>query len=144
MEDPNQIDEIASAQKKDEKKKLAIERARDRLLRALGEDKIVKLQDQVAYILNHYPEARNSDKKLSIHLIETFYSKFVDAQRKISLESIHEIPKMYDMQRYRAKIQNDYGLFLADPNVRRNRRKLEEEASVSDRQKVKEFGQQSG
>jgi hypothetical protein len=128
MEDQDQIDEFASEQKKDEKKKLAIESARNRLLRALGEDKIVKLQDQVAYILNHYPEARNSDQKLSIHLIETFYSKFVDAQRKISLESLQEIPKLYDMQRYRAKIQNDYGLFLADPNVRRNRKKLEEEA----------------
>ncbi len=128
MEEQNQIVASDLSQEKNEKKRLAIERARDRLLSALSENKIVKLQDQVAYVLNHYPDTRNSDRQLSIRVVETFYSKFIDAHGKLSLDSLHEIPKFYDMQRYRAKIQNEYGLFQADPQVRRQRRKLEEEA----------------
>ena len=111
-----------------DKKKAKTKRDRQRLLDNIASGAVKKLQDQVAYVLSHFPETRNSDTKLGIQVVKSFYSQFVDAENKVSLAALQELPKFYDMQRYRAKIQNDYGLFLADPKIQAFRQKRSKEA----------------
>lgn len=111
-----------------DKKKQQVEKSKQRLLSRLAAGRIATLTDQVAHVLNHFPETRNSDKKLAIQVVRSFYPTFVDQQDRVSLNDLEELPKFYDMQRYRAKIQNDYGLFLADPDVQAFRKKLSKTA----------------
>jgi hypothetical protein len=86
-----------------------------------GEDKTLLLK--VAHTLNYYPAARDSDITLSIKLLHTFYPSYIQPDDTIRLENLYKIPKFYDMQRLRAKLQNSYGLFLASPEVAAFRKK---------------------
>ena len=109
----------------EEKVKLALQR--QKLLDRLAARKLESLKERVAYVLNHYPEARNSNITLSIRYYEVFHADEI-RDGWIRLESFYDLPKMYDMQRSRAMIQNDYGLFLATEEVRQRRMQLAEEA----------------
>lgn len=87
----------------------------------MGDDK--RLTTRVANILNRYPETRNSDITLQIKYWQVYNgltSNFVDLTRLFTLERLTSI------SRARAKIQNEYKLFVADTEVRRRRRTLEE------------------
>jgi hypothetical protein len=103
----------------------SVERLMSRLYRA--ETKTLK--DKVAHTLNLFPDARDSDITLANHLIRTFYSDYVDSKDRIALEDFSLLPKVYDMQRIRAKIQNDLGLFLASEPIRLARKRIGEEFS---------------
>ncbi|MBL8205375.1 MAG: DUF3800 domain-containing protein [Blastocatellia bacterium] len=122
------LNNVESESSSDDDNKAKTERGRQRVLSHLAAGKITNLPDQVAHILNHFPGTRNSDKKLAIQLIKLFYPGYIDQQGKVSIDALEELPKLYDMQRHRAKIQNDYGLFLADPDVHAFRKKLSQKA----------------
>jgi len=115
------------------RKKLTFEEAtrraakRQRLLNRLAAGNIETFTEKIAYILNHFPPTRNSDITLAIQYYQTFHPEHI-TDEQIHLDSFYELPKMYDMQRIRARIQNDYGLFLASEEVRRRRAHLAEEA----------------
>jgi hypothetical protein len=115
----NSEDKVESLEKDQERKKKA-----DALWKAvqMGDDK--HLTTRVANILNRYPETRNSDIALQIKYWQVYNgltSNFVDISKMFKLERLTSIV------RARAKIQNEYKLFLADTEVRRRRRTLEEE-----------------
>jgi hypothetical protein len=111
----------------DEQRKLALER--QKLLNRLTEGKMESLKEKVAFILNHYPDARDSNITLAIRFYQVFHPEEI-SNGWMRLESFYELPKMYDMQRERARIQNDYGLFLASENVRQRRMQLAEDARL--------------
>lgn len=50
----------------------AIEKGRGNLLRAMSAGKLDNLQERVAWILNHYPDSRDSDIAPQIKYWETF------------------------------------------------------------------------
>ncbi|RHW35048.1 DUF3800 domain-containing protein [Oceanobacillus profundus] len=105
-------------------KKAAKKRKADALWKAvqMGENK--HLTTRVANILNRYPETRNSDITLQIkywQVYDQLTSNFLDLTRLYKLERLTSI------SRARAKIQNEYKLFIADSEVRRKRRTLEED-----------------
>ena len=121
-----------------------------RLLAEIMRGKDSTLRQKVAHTLNHFPAARDSDITLTIRLLNTFYNDFVDEEGRIYLEDMYELPKFYDMQRHRAKIQNEYGMFKASAEVqafRKNHqyRKADEfAASRPDYNSVFVFSDESG
>jgi Protein of unknown function (DUF3800) len=117
--DEEEVEVSEENEKEAERKKKA-----DALWKAvqMGDDK--HLTTRVASILNRYPETRNSDITLQIkywQIYNNLTSNFVDLTRLYTLERLTSI------SRARAKIQNEYKLFLADTEVRRRRRTLEED-----------------
>jgi hypothetical protein len=109
----------------EQKQKLALQR--DKLISNLATGNFNSLKDRVAFILNHYPETRDSNITLAIRYYEVFHPEDVK-DGCMELESFYRLPKMYDMQRVRAIVQNDYGLFLASEPVRQRRMQLAEDA----------------
>lgn len=78
---------------------------------------------RVASILNRYPETRNSDIALQIKYWQVYQDLRGDV---ISLDKLFELERLTSIARCRAKIQNEYGLFLADEKYRKYRRDEEE------------------
>lgn len=83
-------------------------------------------KDKIAYILWRDSFSRNSDIYLSIQFYKKFYPEYVK-EDILKLDDLFKIPKMYDIQRTRAEIQNTEGLFPATDEVRKNRAKREAE-----------------
>ena len=69
-------------------------------------------KDKIAYILWRDSFSRNSDIYLSIQFYKKFYPEYVK-EDILKLDDLFKIPKMYDIQRTRAEIQNTEGLFPA-------------------------------
>lgn len=83
-------------------------------------------KDKIAYILWQDSSSRNSDIYLAIQFYKKFYPEYVK-DNILKLDDLFKIPKMYDIQRTRAEIQNSEGLFPATDEVRKNRAKREAE-----------------
>ncbi len=103
------------------KRPIAVDR-RERILSQILKGNTTTLPQKVAHILNQFPETRDSDKVLTIKLLQTFYPEFINEGR-IRLEDLNILPKSYDMARHRARFQNDCGLFLASPEIQLLRKK---------------------
>lgn len=78
---------------------------------------------KVASILNRFPETRNSDVALMIKFWEVFEGH---KGNFISINQLFRLERLTSIARTRAKIQNEYGLFLGDEKIRRHRQNLEE------------------
>lgn len=81
---------------------------------------------KIAYILWRYPHTRNSDITLAIAYYKLFHPELVENDC-ISFKNLYNLPKMYDIQRARAEIQNSENLFPADEAVSKMRLKLADE-----------------
>jgi hypothetical protein len=75
------------------------------------------LRDKVAWVLNHYPDARNSDITLQLRFWETFQPDIYTGG-PIAPEDLYRLTRLTSIARERARIQNQYKLFLASPEVR--------------------------
>lgn len=83
--------------------------------------------DKITYILWRYGYTRNSDIALSIEFYKQFHSEYIQDDDSIKLEDLYKVPKMYDIQRTRADIQNTQGLFPATEEVQQARLKRAKE-----------------
>ena len=102
-----------------------IEREKKDLLASLAGADFSKQKTKVAYILNLYPEARDSDITLTLKYWETFQSDIFNPLG-ILPKDLFRLERMHYLVRARAKIQNEYNLFTANSEVKRFRRKHEE------------------
>jgi hypothetical protein len=113
-----------------------IERERDALPRAVAASSTEDgLKVQVAYILNHYPDARDSDVTLANRLWQTFFPDDIEGEW-VRLKALYDLPRPQTITRTRAKIQNEYQLFMPSAQVadaRRNLRRDTSEAMVADK-----------
>jgi Protein of unknown function (DUF3800) len=110
--------------KDDTQEKLEAEKAA--IQSAVVSAKFDTIQERVAWILNHYPDTRNSDITLQLKYWERFEPDLY-AGGAIEPADMYKLTRLTSLQRARAKIQNSYGLFQASPDVRRRRGKLSEE-----------------
>lgn len=87
-------------------------------------EKIPRLyqKDRIAYILWKYPKTRESYIELALQVYKVFYPEYVK-NGYIMLNDFFVIPKMYDIQRAGAFIQNDERLFRPNINTRIKRKK---------------------
>ena len=99
-------------------------REHDRILKgALGGEFDI-LNQRIAWILNNYPEARDSDIKLQLR----YWSHFEDWDGgPIHPQELFNRARLTSLSRARAYLQNTHNLFLASPEIRKRRGKLSEE-----------------
>lgn len=107
-----------------QEKEKKIEEERTALLNRVVSGNIVDVKDRVAFILNSSNEARNSDNDLAWSYWETFEADILN--KGITRETMQELTKQNSLIRFRAKIQNEYKLFQADPVVRKYRGMLQD------------------
>ena len=101
-----------------------IEKERQEILDNVSSFTIETIRDKTAWILNHYPEARDSDITLQIKYWETFEGYDGGA---IDPADLYKRTHLTTLARARAKIQNEYKLFLATPKIQEKRGTLSEE-----------------
>lgn len=106
-----------------------LEAERDEVLAAVAAAKLDTLQERVAWILNHYPIARDSDVALQIHFWEEFEPDLA-AGDSILKSDLYHLTRLTSLTRARAKLQNTYKLFQASPAVRQAQGTLAEEERV--------------
>lgn len=95
-------------------------------VRAVASAKFDTIQERVAWVLNHFPDTRNSDIALQLKYWERFEPDLYDG-RAVEPKDMFKLTRLTSLQRTGAKIQNSYGLFQASPNVKRRRGKLSDE-----------------
>jgi hypothetical protein len=120
-ENQNAISNQSEVDKEAEKLE-KIERERKEILNSAVSGKIDNLKERVAYILNNYVPARNSDIKLAW----MYWNNFEGKGDIVTEEDMLQLTKISSLSRIRAKIQNEYKLFQANEKVRKFRGKLEE------------------
>lgn len=71
------------------------------------------LKNQVYHILSHFPEARNSDIRLTIELWKHYYQNYIIQNTSygqdnplIAIKDLFELPREDNIKRIRAQIQN--------------------------------------
>lgn len=132
-----------------EAKKVKLEKEKKELLASLAGGDFTAQKTKVAAILNLYPKARNSDVTLALKYWETFQPDVYN-ESGILPKDLFRLERFHYIVRARAKIQNEYGLFVADDEVRRHRRKREEEMhdqvlkDVTPRKVIKVFADETG
>lgn len=111
----------------DERKKAEKLAAQKReLLERLANANVINDGDRVAWILNRHPETRDSDVTLALQFWATFEPALF-GNGSIPAQNLYKLTPQTTLTRFRAKIQNDFNLFLATEKVRKRRGKLEEE-----------------
>ncbi|MDB0527607.1 DUF3800 domain-containing protein [Ralstonia solanacearum] len=107
-------------------KKLAkVEKEKAALLKSLAAGDFSTTRTRVAFILNLYKDTRNSDVTLAIKYWEQFQPELYSVHG-ILPQNLFKLERFHLIVRARAKIQNEYGLYLADDAIRRHRRRNEE------------------
>lgn len=135
------------AEQKTTRKKTTMDDS-DYFLFKVQSGKLDTLQEKVAWIMNHYPETRDSDVKLQLKFWETFENETYSSY--ITPEAYSNMTRLTSIARARAKIQNEYHLFLASEEVRRFRGTLSDEekeraiAQRADYPAYLVFGDESG
>lgn len=83
------------------------------------------LKNQVYHILSHFPEARNSDIRLTIELWKHYYPNYIIQNTSygqdnplVAIKDLFELPREDNIKRIRAQIQNVDREFLpTDINI---------------------------
>lgn len=102
------------------------EAEKQRVLFAISGNSPKRLLDRVAWILNHYTNARDSDISCQLHYWKTFQGDLYSGGN-ILQENYPKLERLNNITRARARVQNDLKMFIASPEVRKRRGKLEEE-----------------
>lgn len=111
-----------------------IKQEANRLLEDIDALNLRTVKQRVGYILNRYPEARDSDVTLALLYWRHFGN--LPSEAVISQSDLYTLERMTTLVRARAKIQNEYRLFQPTEGVRRRRLHLSErvkEEQVADR-----------
>lgn len=79
-----------------------------------------QIKEQVAYILEHYPNARNSDKLLQVLMLKKFYKVYYidDILKK-------PVPSLESIRRCRQKLQAE-GKYKSSKSIMQERQELEQ------------------
>ncbi|RYF19881.1 MAG: DUF3800 domain-containing protein [Flavobacteriales bacterium] len=103
-----------------------LEREGQELLNRILRGNIENIKDRVAFILNNSTDSRNSDIMLAWEYWKGFEPEILTGNT-VSMEQMLQLTKISSLSRIRAKIQNEYKLFLADEAVRHFRGMLDED-----------------
>lgn len=114
-------------QLKNAEKQLKISKEKALVEQAIASMNYSNKRDKVACILNLYPDSRDSDLTLTIRFWEVFQAEIYRKNSHISPHDLFKLERLTTIARIRAKIQNEYGLFLGSEATRAIRRKREDE-----------------
>jgi len=102
-----------------------IAKAKAKLLENLDSGNFKELITKVAHVLNIYPDTRNSDITLALKYWETYQYTIFNGEF-IGKKDLFKLERQVNITRARAKIQNEYKLFMAKDEIRYRRKKNEE------------------
>jgi hypothetical protein len=108
----------------EKEKKLELEK--EQILKSVVNSNMDTMLNKVAWILNHYPDARDSDITCQLKYWSTFEPE-ISGSGYISVEDLYKLTRLTSITRARARIQNTHRLFLANPEVQKRRGVLEDE-----------------
>ena len=103
-----------------------LEAEREELLEHVSACHVNTLRQRVAWILNNFPNTRDSDITLQLKYWETFESEYYNGYT-IMPDNLYSLTRLTSLTRERARIQNQYRLFVASQEVRQHRGTLEQE-----------------
>lgn len=103
-----------------------LECEKEELLARVGSSEISSMRHRVAWLLNRFPHTRNSDIALMIKYWEVF-DKDVFKGTYVAVKDLYKLTRLTSIARARARIQNQYRLFLADHEIQERRGTLEED-----------------
>ena len=115
----NGSDISGKKQKLSKEERLAKDKAN--FLEKLASGDTNHVQTRVAWILNRFPSARDSDVTLQVQYWRTFNRDLLSGPSTVTLENLYKLTRLTDIARARAKIQNEYHLFQASEGVRKRR-----------------------
>jgi len=107
------------------KKQAKVQKEKAALQKSLAAGDFSTTRTRVAFILNLYKDTRNSDVTLAIKYWEQFQPELYSVHG-ILPQNLFKLERFHLIVRARAKIQNEYGLYLAEDAIRRHRRRNEE------------------
>lgn len=107
---------------KDQRKLERAIRLESKISAGITDSKIVK----VGLILSHFPETRDSDIALQLRYWEEYQSDIYNGGA-IYPEDLFRLERLTSISRARAKIQNEYGLYLSKSEKVRRQRKQKED-----------------
>lgn len=88
-------------------------------IKGMGKVKITEVKKQVEYVLQQYPATRNSDKLLTVKVLQEFYKV-----KEIDDILNEKIPSLESIRRARQLLQHK-GLYLSDKKIQQEKNKLE-------------------
>jgi hypothetical protein len=103
-----------------------IAKEKEALLVRLSAGALDTIQEKVAYVLNRFPGARDSDITLQLRYWQTFEPERT-AGEFVRKKDLYELPRLTSLTRARARIQNTLNLFKASEEVQQRRGVLEEQ-----------------
>jgi hypothetical protein len=104
---------------------LQIAEKREALLKSVKACELNTIETRVAWLLNHFPNTRDSDLGLQIRYWQHFQSEHFDGGA-ISVLDYYRLAKLTTLTRARATIQNTLKLFQASDEVKRQRKQLQQ------------------
>ncbi|MFD2937707.1 DUF3800 domain-containing protein [Spirosoma flavum] len=119
-EEGEAVDELSS------RKQRQNEAGREQILASVGSNRPKTTKEKVAYVLNRSIEARNSDVDLAWEYWGEFESDRFNGH-SVTKDDLRSLTGLPSISRARAKIQNEYKLYLADVEVRKFRGTLDED-----------------
>jgi len=111
---------VGKTEDKDRTKAEKIEEERQDLLERVSSYNVRAIKHKVAWVLNHFPDTRDSDITLQLRYWTTFQSQIYTGGM-IDPGDLYRLTRLTSLKRARAKIQNEYRLFQASSDVRRRR-----------------------
>lgn len=128
---------IATAMKSDERDSFQLElpesaatqtpdvdNEREKILAAVNSCQLNTMESRVAWLLNSYPNTRDSDIALQIRYWQTFESDSFDGGA-ISVRDYYRLARLTSLARARATIQNKLKLFQASDEIKKRRKQIE-------------------
>jgi len=122
--------------RKPRSKEERIQREREALVSQLAAERLDTVRARVAFVMNHYPDARNSDRVLFLTYWRKFQPDVLGPEEHLDEEKVLLLENPMSLIRARQKIQNEFGLFQPTEEVqafRRERRLEISEAQVMDK-----------
>ena len=127
MDESTNEEENTELTEEELKKKEELEKEAAVFYEKVNSSNLTNKKERVGWILNHFPSSRNSDITCLIKYWKTFENELLEANETVKLSNLYNLSTLNSITRIRAKIQNDYNLFLASDEVRKHRGTLEEE-----------------
>jgi hypothetical protein len=111
----------------------------EELEKALSANNLERLRTRVAWLLNNYPETRDSDALLAVRYWQEFDADKLEGNDYVPLANVIKLTRWPAMERERRRIQYEYRLFEASYEVQRRRGKLSEDQAQRAREEKPRF-----
>lgn len=104
-----------------------LEQRRQRILADLANSYLATSEQRVAYILQRFPETRDSDTALCIRYWKMFQADVIESWDPLKLEVLFDLDRIETLGRLRRLIQNKLRLFRGVEDTRRAREAMQAE-----------------